>query len=500
MKSKRFHINGMSCIRCQNKIEKKLKNTAGIETIRVSYSEGIAEVTYDADIIKQKEIKAVIEKLGYQVVTRNKSNHNLFNTAAMLAIIISLYSLLSEFEVLNLLVPSQLANSKMGYGMLFVIGLITSVHCMAMCGGINLSQCISNGEKGKVEKKWLQIARPAFLYNAGRVISYTLVGFILGGIGFLLGGGTNVGLPVFLQGVLKLIAGMFMVIMGINMLGIVPVLRKLQPRIPKLLTHKIGNEKEKRNSPFLVGLLNGLMPCGPLQSMQIVAFATGNPIAGALSMLLFSFGTVPLMLGLGSIVSALGQKFTKKVMSIGAILVVVLGLAMLSQGGSLSGLLRPDMLLPLVIGLSVIAVIGDIPFKKQSYKVISTAATVFVVVIMISVLDLGSVIGSKAVDSSADVTVMDGKQVINSTLSSGSYPNITVQVGIPVKWTIDAPEGSINGCNYQINIPAFGIERFAFETGENVIEFTPTEAGKYQYSCWMGMIRGTITVTQTPKK
>ena len=59
-----------------------------------------------------------------------------------LAVILFLYALLQHFGILNLLAPGQLADTKMGYGMLFVIGLITSVHCIAMCGGINLSQCI----------------------------------------------------------------------------------------------------------------------------------------------------------------------------------------------------------------------------------------------------------------------------------------------------------------------------------------------------------------------
>ena len=72
--------------------------------------------------------------------------------------------------------------------------------------------------------------------------------------------------------------------------------------------------------------------------MQIIALGLGNPISGALAMLMFSLGTVPLMLGLGSLVSALGEKYTKLVMQTGAILIVVLGLAMLSQGVGLAGM------------------------------------------------------------------------------------------------------------------------------------------------------------------
>ena len=66
------------------------------------------------------------------------------------------------------------ACSEMGYGALFVIGLITSVHCIAMCGGINLSQTLSSEKNGSMFRNSLQ-------YNIGRVISYSMIGGILAG-------------------------------------------------------------------------------------------------------------------------------------------------------------------------------------------------------------------------------------------------------------------------------------------------------------------------------
>jgi len=81
------------------------------------------------------------------------------------------------------------------------------------------------------------------------------------------------------------------------MLNIFPVLRKITPRMPKIFGRKISNAKNK--GPLLVGLLNGFMPCGPLQAMQLYALGTGSFIAGATSMFMFSLGTVPLMFGLG---------------------------------------------------------------------------------------------------------------------------------------------------------------------------------------------------------
>lgn len=446
-RTKKLRIGGMTCISCQNKIEKKLCNTAGIEKVEVSYSTGTASVTFDTDIISYKSITSIIENLGYSVLEdRQRQGIGTHQTVGILLIIASLYMLLEQSGLLNLLVPSQLADETMGYGMLFVIGLITSVHCVAMCGGINLSQCIpKTGEEGNQGR--FAALRPTFLYNLGRVISYTTVGFLVGGLG------AAVTFSNTFQGVLKLIAGIFMVIMGINMLGIFPWLRRLNPRMPKFIAVKIDQKKSKSKSPLIVGLLNGLMPCGPLQAMQIYALSTGNPFSGALSMFLFSMGTVPLMFSLGALSTVLGKKFTSRVMTAGAVLVVVLGLSMFTQGISLSGFQAENFIPGFVSN------------------------------------------GAQNEEEAAEIKIEDGVQVINSTLASGRYPNIHVQAGIPVKWVIDAPQGTINGCNNRMIIREYGIE-YSFHTGENIVEFTPEKTGKIPYSCWMGMIRGSIYVTE----
>ncbi len=448
IRTKELRIGGMTCISCQNKIEKKLRNTAGIEKAEVSYNAGTALVTFDTDIISYQSITGIIENLGYSVIPdQGRERKDTGRTVGILMIIASLYLFLEQSGLLNVLVPSQLADKTMGYGMLFLIGLITSVHCVAMCGGINLSQCIPKSGQEELNQGRLAAFRPAFLYNLGRVISYTAVGFLAGGLG------AAVTFSNTFQGVLKLAAGIFMVIMGINMLGIFPWLRRLNPRMPKFIAVRIQKQKSKSSSPFFVGLLNGLMPCGPLQAMQIYALSTGNPFSGALSMFLFSIGTVPLMFFLGALSTVLSKKFSSRVMTAGAVLVVVLGLSMFTQGVSLAGI-NPSAILPGLDGIS----------------------------------------GNQQ-ESSDQIKIEDGVQVINSTLSPGRYPNIKVQAGIPVKWIIDAPAGSINGCNNRMIIRAYGIE-YSFHTGENVVEFTPDKTGKIPYSCWMGMIRGSINVTK----
>lgn len=425
---KKIHIaiDGMTCMNCQNRIAKKLKKTPGIIQSSVSYEDSSAEINYDTDTISFGQIEEIINQLGYRI---SGQKSQVKRSLLILASIAAIYAFLRSTGLLNFLVPGQLADSTMSYGTLFIIGLTTSVHCVAMCGGINLSQSISD----------LKSFYPTLIYNFGRVLSYTIIGGLLGLAGFLANGAGKFEVSLILQSGLKIVAGVFLVIIGANMLNIFPVLRKLSLRLPKFLSDRIILARIGRKSPLIVGLLNGLMPCGPLQSMWLVAFASSNFLTGALSMLMFALGTLPLMLGFGTIISAVGKKFSVYVKTSGAVFVTVIGLIMITQGGMLSGLFQ----------------------------------------------DSGV--------NSEQVEINTGIQVISSTLSPGRYPDITVKAGTPVKWTINAPKGSINGCNYKFMIPEYSIEH-TLKTGENIIEFTPVRRGNFYYSCWMGMIYGKISV------
>lgn len=492
----RLNIDGMTCVNCQQRIEEALQNHEGVFGVYVDYEKSSAKVVC-ADSVTREELVSVVESLGGYTVLAPAADprRKIITAGVILLAILVLYLFLSVTGVLNLLVPSQLADSGMGYGMIFVVGLLTSVHCIAMCGGINLSQSLPKHSEELCEGKKHTAVLPAIFYNLGRVVSYTVIGLVMGLIGFIIGGGNaDVGIPVILQGILKFVAGILMVVMGLNMLGVFPWLRKITPRMPASIARKIVRKKREGGSSFIVGLLNGIMPCGPLQSMWVVALATGNPFAGALSMFLFSLGTVPLMLGLGAIVAKLGQKFAKTVMSVGSALVVVLGLAMISQGGALTGWLSSWNLLFFIVPLFAAGFLLSIPFDKKNVNVTlkSSAAVLTAIAIAVCIFQPTIIF----ITESSDVSVIEGDiQTVTSTLNRRRYPEITVTEGIPVKWIITAPSGSISGCNNRMLIPEYKIE-YTFEYGENIIEFTPEEAGTYDYSCWMGMIYGKIHVVE----
>jgi len=435
-------IEGMTCGACEMKIEDRLNELEGIENAKVSYKNANARITYQPKKITQKTIEAEIEKLDYHVGTKEnkkaKEDKTSINQLLGIGIILLAVFMLQKNTGLFQLVPQ--INQNMGYGLLFLIGIITSLHCVAMCGGINLSQCVNYGG-GESSGTGLAKFKPGILYNGGRVVSYTLIGGIVGALGSV------ISLSGSARGLVAVVAGVFMVIMGLNMLNIFPALKKIVPRMPKVFRRKLAVSGKSRG-PFYIGLLNGLMPCGPLQSMQLYALGTGSFLGGALSMFLFSLGTVPLMFGFGAVAGILNSKYTKKMMKVSAALVMALGVIMLNRGLSLSG------------------------------------------------IDLVRASGTQEAGNTAKVEAE--VQSVTTKLQPGGYEPIVVQKGIPVKWTIQAEKKDINGCNETIIIPAYNIEVTLTE-GDNLVEFTPDKSGTVSYSCWMGMIRSSIKVVDDIK-
>jgi hypothetical protein len=194
------------------------------------------------------------------------------------------------------------------------------------------------------------------------------------------------------------------------------------------------------------------MPCGPLQAMQLYALSTGSFVKGALSMFVFSAGTLPLLFGLSALSSGLSKKFSRGMLTVGAVMVVILGVAMFGNGMSLTGFSLDPASAP--SGGAVSTIVQSGPGQAEGGLV----------------------------------------QLVRTELKPGRYDPIKVQVGVPVRWTIHAEPRTINGCNNKIIIPEYDRLQKKLELGDNIVEFTPTRTGTFTYTCWMGMIRGKITV------
>ena len=447
-------VKGMTCGGCEMHVEKAVREIKGLTETKASHAYGKLTVETDENWPEESEsiilskIAQKISDAGYTYdgkykkspVRADKKSHDSFSIKQWIGIIIimaALFLVVRETGIINRL---PVLENTMGYGLLFIIGLMTSVHCVGMCGGINLTVSVSGVRRGNQEGSAFKRTIPAILYNTGRVTSYTLIGGLVGALGSVI---TVTGST---QGIIVGIVGVFMVLMGIRMLGLFPWIDKIIPKMPKGLVSGIQNTTSGKG-PFIVGLINGFMPCGPLQSVQIYALGTGSALSGALSMFLFSLGTVPLMLGFGSITSILPSRFHGKIMKVSALLVLLLGSGMVIRGMSLSG----------------VSLLGISSYNSGSENV-----------------RIAEISGSK--------------QFVKTIMHGDEYEPFIVQAGIPVVWTIYVEEEDLNGCNNPLTVPEYGI-RYNMIPGENTIEFTPPDKkGTIIYTCWMGMITSGIKV------
>src|SRR5665647_3226988 len=294
----------MTCTSCESRVERAVIKLYGVKNASASFSSQSLTIEYDTNLCNSEKIRTAINAAGYS--TESVNNYKIAGIFIIVAAIILIGNSSGGIDM-----TSKLNGAT--YFVLFIVGVLTSIHCVGMCGGIMLSQSINKDSKSKFDS-----IKPALLYNAGRIISYTVIGGIVGALGSVLS------LSISVKAGLQIFAGVFMIMMGLNMSGY-SLFRKLNIKLP----WSACSVKKKPKAPFLIGVLNGLMPCGPLQTMQLYALGTGSAFNGAVSMLIFSLGTVPLMLTFGALSGLITKGYTKTLLRFSGILVVVLGLSLI---------------------------------------------------------------------------------------------------------------------------------------------------------------------------
>ncbi|MFA5855816.1 MAG: sulfite exporter TauE/SafE family protein [Candidatus Pacearchaeota archaeon] len=445
---KTFKIKNITCNSCADRIEEVLKPR--VNKIKVSYSKGEAVIDYDPNKITEKEIKNVINEIGYDLVEHNKPNKNNMD---IIGYIITILGVIFIMFLLYYFISNALSNvdfpefgDNASYILIFLIGILTGFHCIGMCGPFVYSYTSNNASKGY--NGYLQ----HFIYGGSKTLSYTIIGGILGLIGGLFA------FRIGLRASIAILAGIFMIFYGLSMLGL-SFFRKFQIN-PKFLTNFIKNSSKSTKgyykAPMTIGLLNGLfIACGPLQAMYIYAAGTGSFFKGATSLAVFGLGTIPIMIGFGSMITNINHNTTKKILKFSAVIVIILGLIMLNRGLTLLG--------------------SDINYETIKTKLISAKTNN---------------------EQNSNSLIKDGYQEINMVVDANGFTPDTfvLKKGVPVKWNIDAQQ--ITNCNKEIIVRDYNLD-IKLKKGLNVVEFTPNEAGTIRWSCWMGMIPGTFVVTET---
>lgn len=201
---------------------------------------------------------------------------------------------------------------------ILVSSLAGSIHCAAMCGGF---ACYYASQSRKAPM-------PHLAYNIGRLCTYLSLGLIAGMVGQSL---SSIGDLIGFQRLASYLLGTLLILWGIYGLldRKIQLLEKLTQRYKLLITETFGqvvNQHSWTLRAFLVGLFSTMLPCGWLYGYVTLAAATGSPLLGALSMLAFWIGTVPMMLTIGVLSRSVGSRLYRFFPIITSVLFIAAGI------------------------------------------------------------------------------------------------------------------------------------------------------------------------------
>jgi hypothetical protein len=236
-----------------------------------------------------------------------------------------------------------------------------------------------------------------------------------------------------------------MILLGLQMLKLLPSLTRFMPAMPKALSHRIHGlaERQTEGGAFVFGAATFFLPCGFTQALALYVLAKADFATGALTMLAFSLGTLPALLSLSAVSSFATGAFQRRFLTLAGAAVIVLGLLNIQYGLELTS--------------------GNLS----------------------SALSRGT---AQPADQVAALSDDGATQIASMRIVGYQYvPNrFTVAQGVPVQWWIDASEAA--GCGRILIAPKLGVRRLLSSNSTTVISFVPQEAGDYGFNCAMGMM------------
>lgn len=460
MKEHTYKVNGMHCASCEILIEKKLLEIQNIKSVDASTGKREVVVEYEGDRPAPQRLNRIFNEENYTFFdfaspdtiktkagsSEKRANATLaaFNIAIFIIIAFLILQKIGISDFLSLTSTSSLM-AFFGFGLLAGIS-----SCAALVGGMVLSMSKQWQNLYLKDQPVFKKLQPHMMFNAGRVISYIALGGVLGMIG------SRLQISPQFTAFLIIAVSFLMLALGLQMLG-VKAFRKFQITAPKAAARYIANENnfQGKYMPFLMGAATFFLPCGFTVTAQSLALLSGNAFHGALIMGTFALGTVPtlLFIGLSSVKFSAKPHLAEKFSKVAGFLVLFFAVFNISSQMNVLGFTG----------------FGNIIKQSQTQNV---------------------------TDEKNLPPIVNGKQVIKMTaFASKDVPNyFKVRVGVPVRWEITA-DSSAGGCNSSIISSGLFSGAINLTPGQvSVKEFTPQKAGKYRFSCQMGMIAGIIQV------
>ncbi len=293
---------------------------------------------------------------------------------------------------------------------------------------------------------------PVGAFLAGKLLSHTILGALLGVFGAALQPGPRA------QATLLIIAGALMVLFALDLFGVKAVAR-LVPRPPASFGRLVRRSTKTTSmaTPALVGFATVLVPCGVTLSMELVAITAGSPLAGAAVMAGFVLGTAPLF-------AVLGYLFRRSSRALSGRLGIATGIVVLAVAAWTIG--------------SGLQAGGWISFSTGSSPAAAAAPA-------------PSEGGKEAADGPVGIDASD-KQTVVLTVTDFYEPTaFTAKAGVPTTLVLRGKDSG--GCARAFTIPELGVQEIVKRDGDTRVDLGTREPGTLRFSCAMGMQTGQIT-------
>ncbi len=282
-----LYVEGMHCRACEVLIEDTAREH-GATQAHVQRSRGTLELSgsFEGRTSEElaQELTAALADHGYRFSTTPPVSHVTPWRELLIALAIAC-SLMGAFFVLQTFdIVSMVRIDTMSYGAAFLIGIVASLStCMAVVGGLVLSLSATFSRIGAS-------ARPMIAFHAARLGSFFVLGGVLGAAGSLFS------ISHTMTSILGIVVGVIMFALGIQMIGVLPGMRLpvLSLRTPTDLRRFSGTYV----TPIVAGAMTFFLPCGFTQSMQFYTLTVQSATEGALTMLAFALGTLPVLAAL----------------------------------------------------------------------------------------------------------------------------------------------------------------------------------------------------------
>lgn len=335
MKTITLYVKGLHCASCKILIEDILNEQTDIKNANVNLKQETVTFETNLNYDEQefaKTLSEVIKPHRYffsitrEIVTKNTDN-SIWPALLIGLIILALFFALQKSGLLNFGLGSTITPLTS-----FIIGLVASVSsCLAIVGGLVLSLSAT------VSQDDISDTKPMFLFHAGRLIGFAILGGVLGAVGGAIIDDSDDSFT--LSAILGLIAAIIMIVLGLNLIG---VLKKNFITLPENFFNFFRQAESSAVAPLLLGIGTFFLPCGFTQSMQAVAISSGSFLSGMFIMLAFALGTLPMLalLSFGS-ASIADSKYRPLFFKSAGVVVIGLGAFALLSGLIALGIITP---------------------------------------------------------------------------------------------------------------------------------------------------------------